>query len=166
MRPSPWQTGHTVRFLPLPPQRGHTTLNFMLPLFCVICPLPWHSGHWPGLSRKPWPWQLVQTSRRGIVSCISVPLIACQKPTFTWYSRSSPGFGPRHRRLAPAAEDAGEDVAESAATAFAAGRTRALGEVIEVEAAEVERNFLGIGARSASARAATEAARAWPPPRA
>ena len=39
-RPSPWQTGHTVRFLPLPPQRGQMTLNFMLPLFCVIWPLP------------------------------------------------------------------------------------------------------------------------------
>ena len=37
-RPSPWQTGQTVRFLPLPPQRGQVTLNFMLPLFCVICP--------------------------------------------------------------------------------------------------------------------------------
>ncbi len=28
-----------------------------------------------------------------MLSFITVPLIACQKPTFTWYSRSLPGSG-------------------------------------------------------------------------
>ena len=56
--PSPWQVGQVVRFLPVPWQRGHCTLNFMRPPVCVICPVPLHSGHLPGASRKPWPWQV------------------------------------------------------------------------------------------------------------
>src|SRR5664280_2462907 len=69
--------------------------------------------------------------------------------------------GMLHRLLTAAAEDAGEDVAESATAAFAARCARALGVVIEVEAAEVERNFLGVGARSTPACAASaEATRA------
>ncbi len=84
-------------------------------------------------------------------------MIACQKPTFTWYSRSLPGSG-RCIWLGPTAataEDVGEDVAESAARARSrAGRARAFGEVVEVEAAEIEGNFLGVGARSAARTAA------------
>src|ERR1035441_7157665 len=69
--------------------------------------------------------------------------------------------GMLHRLLTSAAEDAGEDVAESATAALAAGCARALGVVIEVESAEVERRFLGVGARSTPPGAASaEAARA------
>ena len=49
-----------------------------------------------------------------------------------------------------ASKDVGEDVAKSAACARAAsGRTCAFREVVEVEAAEIEGNFLGVGARAA-----------------
>ncbi len=58
--------------------------------------------------------------------------------------------------LSAAPEDVGEDVAESAgASGFAPSSARAFGEVVEVEAAEVERHFLRVGARSASAWART-----------
>src|SRR5664280_2676980 len=67
--------------------------------------------------------------------------------------------GMLRRLLTSAAEDAGEDVAESATAALAAGCARALGVVIEVESAEVERNFLSVGARSTAA-ASAESARA------
>ena len=64
-------------------------------------------------------------------------------------------FGTLHLLAAPAAEDVGEDVAEPAcASRPASGSTRTFGEVVEVEAAEIERHFLGVSARSARAWAA------------
>src|SRR5271165_5892262 len=67
------------------------------------------------------------------------------------------GLGMLHRLgCAAPVEDAGEDIAETTAAAAGApsGSAGALfSEIGEVEAAEVKRNFLGIGARSAGARA-------------
>src|SRR5208283_4307871 len=59
---------------------------------------------------------------------------------------------------ATATEDAGEDVAEPATASFAPGCTRALREVIEVEAAEIERYFLSVGSGSTRARATSKPA--------
>src|SRR5450755_3959223 len=91
---SPWHVGHVVRFFPVPWHRGHCTLNFMRPPVCVICPVPLHSGHFPGASSDPCPWQVAQVSCREIFSFITPPRIAVQNGTLTWYSRSLPGSGP------------------------------------------------------------------------
>src|ERR1035438_6003269 len=64
--------------------------------------------------------------------------------------------GMLHRLLTSAAKHAGEDVAESATAALTARCTRTVSVVVEVESAEVERSFLGIGARSATAGAAAQ----------
>src|SRR3954468_4938152 len=92
--PSPWHTGHGGCTLPVPPQRGQATLNFIPPPDCVIWPLPWHCGHVVGVPTTPLPWQLVQVSSRVMFRRITAPRIASQKPTYTWYSRSVPRSGP------------------------------------------------------------------------
>src|SRR5205085_11284179 len=71
--PSPRQLGQLERFFPVPWQRGHCTLNFIRPPVCVICPLPPHSGHFPGDSMAPSPWHCGQTSWRVIFNRITPP---------------------------------------------------------------------------------------------
>src|SRR5208337_2685365 len=60
--------------------------------------------------------------------------------------------------LTPAAENTGEDIAESAATSPAAGGACSFGEVVVVESVEVEGNFLGVGMRATCIREGSAAA--------
>ncbi len=96
---------------------------------------------------------------RGMVSCISAPLMASQKLTLTWYSRSVPRSGALHRLAAPGpAEDVGEDVAEATAAGATSGCSCAFSIVVEIEAAEIEGHFLRIGVSPACALAWSRAA--------
>ena len=78
------------------------------------------------------------------MSCNSAPRIACQKPTFIWYSRSVPRSGCCIGSARPTA--AAENVEKMSRKPPPRARTpsggaRAFGEVVEVEATEIEREF-------------------------
>ena len=120
-RPSPWQTLHTVRFLPLPPQRGHGMLNFMLPLFCVICPLPLHSRTDAGTLDVALPMTVpADLQMRDAELHHRAPDRVPKANVHLVFEVAARLGALLHRLAASAAEDAGEDVAESAATGPAA----------------------------------------------
>src|SRR5712671_4387227 len=89
-RPSPPQVLHTVRSLPVPPQRVQGTLKRILPAACWIVPLPLHTGQVCGDPIAPVPWHVSQVSSRVICSFFTPPRTASQKSISIWYSRSPP----------------------------------------------------------------------------
>src|SRR5205807_4396450 len=95
------QTGHLSCALPVPWQSGHSRLNFIRPPVWVTCPLPPQRGQAPDFPTNPFPLQLEQLSWRAISSRITVPRMASQKLTLTWYSRSEPGSGSLPAASAP-----------------------------------------------------------------
>ena len=68
-----------MRTRPVPPQREQVTLKRILPLVCVTCPVPPQTAQVCGAPTAPVPWQVVQVSRRVIVSFLTVPRTASQK---------------------------------------------------------------------------------------
>src|SRR5436309_15558955 len=72
-RLSPWHVGQTFFRRPLPLQRGHVRLNFMLPAIWVTVPAPLHCGHAAEpLSLPPAPWHVGHWSERmiSILACV------------------------------------------------------------------------------------------------
>src|SRR5262249_41128817 len=67
----------------------------------MISPVPLHSGQVVGFPTIPLPLHVEQTSCRVTLNRKTVPLIACQNATVTWYSRSLPGSGPCGSRAPP-----------------------------------------------------------------